>query len=161
MPDLEFFVVANSVSVDQATNRISVFEILDEIRPPRFPIALMRVVTISAWHVSEEEMGQDFQIRLLCTAPDEKPFENRSNFTAKNRMHRVLVGIVGIPLRKDGQIEFEVFLNDVSKAHHRILVEQQPNSERVDPIFVALKERPRLGAASSTAKKPKPSDIDP
>ena len=44
MPDLEYFIVSESISIYQLTNRVSLFHIFEEIRSPTAPFFIPELV---------------------------------------------------------------------------------------------------------------------
>ena len=124
MPHLEFFVVSESVSVDQITNRVSVFNILDRLVPQRFPALLPKCVAVCCLDLDEGEVGEDFQAMIRITTPeDEEVREFRANFRPAGPSARVFHRFAGIPVRAQGTMRFEFLVNNDSKATHRITVE--------------------------------------
>lgn len=131
MASLEFFVVAESVSVDQVTNKVSVFEVLERTGfKPNTNNAIARCVACSLWRMTAEDIGQDFQVMLKIFQPgEESPRESATNFTANSDRHRVFVHLVGVPIQQPGELRLEVLLNGEHAAEHIIAVveESQPS----------------------------------
>lgn len=122
MPQLEYFLVAESYAIDQFTNRISIFNVVEEVRGPQFPYRL-NFAAISAWNAQEGDEGQDFQATLLVWvtgAP--QPVEVRANFQMTNPRHRILQAIQGVEAHEAGEMTVEIQLNGVHAATHRISI---------------------------------------
>ena len=111
MPRLEYFLVANSLANDGGTNRLSVFDILDQIWPQKFPAILPNAALISQWNFGEEEKDLDFQFSVKVTPPKFPTHTVTHNVTAQKRKHRVITAISGVPLVEAGRIMFELFCN--------------------------------------------------
>ena len=104
MARLGFFVVSKAVSIDQATNLASVFEILEEIRADSFPARIPSCVAMSLWRREPGDKGQDFQLLLRVTIPNADSVEVRSNFRLDGPRHRVLQRIEGLPIGGEGEL---------------------------------------------------------
>jgi hypothetical protein len=126
VPSIEYYLIAESISVDQTTNRLSVFNVLEDIYAQEVPMQLPRLVAISAWHVSQEEIGRDFQAMVVSFRPDgARSHEFPINFTPRSRRHRLTVHVVGLPLDSFGEWRFELLLNGGHVADHMILLSRQ------------------------------------
>jgi hypothetical protein len=73
MPQLEYFLIAESISVDQSTNRVSLFNVLEEIQCAPLPAGtpaipgrtgIPQLVAVSSWNLSPEDQGREFQVSL-------------------------------------------------------------------------------------------------
>lgn len=122
MPRLEFFVVADSVSIDQNTNLASIFNILEEIRPQGFPILLSRCVAFSLWYRQEGDENRDFQSTLRVISPDGATREFASNFRLVRPRHRIVQGIQNLQITTPGDLRFELLLNGGHAADHIVTV---------------------------------------
>lgn len=120
MPSLEYFVVAESATVDQLSNRVSVYNIYDEILVPKFPMPSGQFVSVCSWNASEEDKDQDFQVGVKLRMPDGDHGPFNSNFTMKGKRHRTILTMNSIPISKPGTIVFEILLNGEHKAFHTI-----------------------------------------
>lgn len=118
MARLEFFVVSRSVSVDQATNHASVFEILEVIQASEFPAIIPECVAVSLWRREPGDEAKDFQLLLRVTIPSGAVTEIRSNFRMSSLRHRVMQRIQGLPIESEGQLRFEAVLNGEHAAEH-------------------------------------------
>lgn len=129
MPKLECFLVAESVSIDQTTNEASVFNILEHFRIPEFPTVLPKCAAFSLWRKEPGDEDRDWQALLEITLPDGSTpqFSLNFRFTASPR-HRLTQRFLGLPLRREGELRFELRLNGEHVAEHLVTV------ERVDPI---------------------------
>ena len=132
MARLEFFVVAESVSVDQFTNQVSVFSILEEIRAEHFPIAISHCVGMSLWRSETGDFDQDFQAVLRVTSPGLPPRDVSTNFrfAPSGLRMRVIQRVVGVRVEQEGDLVFELLLNGHHIAEHVITV------QRAEPVDV-------------------------
>lgn len=135
MARLEFFVVSNSVAIDQTTNSASVFEILEATMTPGFPLIIPRCVAMSLWRREAGDEGLDFQLLLRVTTPDGEIHELPSNFRMSEARHRMMQRIQGLTLRAAGELRFEVILNGKHAADHIVdisLIEPPGTQDRPD-----------------------------
>jgi hypothetical protein len=129
MPELEYFLVAESISIDRDRNQVSVFNILEEIAVPRSNPVIPQAVAIGSWILKPEDQNQEFHVGLTIAKPDGR---HRSgpffvNFTAKGNRQRVHLNIVGFPIESDGDITFDLSLNDEHQATHTLAVRWSEN----------------------------------
>ena len=124
MARLEFFVVAEDVSVDQTTNQASVFSILEEIRTTDFPTVIPKCVALALWRQEAGDEDRDFQMALRVRLPNGEEHTQETNFRMTRTRHRIINRIQGLPLPGEGQLRFEVLLNGVHAAEHIVTVEQ-------------------------------------
>jgi hypothetical protein len=125
MPNLEYFIVAESFSVDQITNRVSIFNVLERVNVASLPIALPQAIAIAHWNMTEDEIGKDFQAELVAFA-DEPVATCRANFRAMHARHRTFMGFSKLNVSRSGKHRFELKLNGVPKAHHEIDIVLSP-----------------------------------
>jgi hypothetical protein len=126
MARLEFFVISEGVSVDKFTNRLSLFNILEEVANKVFPFQLPHFLAVSMWVMEAGDGERDFQCMLRITMPNMPPKEFTTNFRFISRRHRVIQGIQGLPLNEPGMVQFEVLLNGEHAATHEVDVVREP-----------------------------------
>lgn len=126
MPRLEFFVVAESLSIDQATNELSIFNIWEEVRSPGFPLIIPKCAAISLWRSEPNDAGQDWTAAVRVTPPGEPTIELPITFRfAENELrHRITQRIQGIPVQREGDLHFELVLSGKHIAEHIITVQR-------------------------------------
>jgi len=137
MPHLEYFLVSESISVDILTNRISLFHVLEEVGFPRVPFHISEFSISSAWDLEEEELGHEVHTSVRITVPGiEDPVLIPQDFLAERHRHRVNLGVLGLEVRDFGAILFELLLDGVHVASHRVNVIQRdlnPRTEMLPP----------------------------
>lgn len=122
MPKLEYFLVSESLSVDQETNNVSVFSILEEFSGKQIP----RLVATSSWNIEPNEQDRDYQVTLTIrlpggeTLPESNDF--KVNFTTQRKRHRVFQHVHGLKLEKAGDLVFEVLLDGKRQATHTVTI---------------------------------------
>jgi len=120
MAHMEFFIVSEEVSVDQQTNRLSLFNVLEQITAPDFPSMLLSGAAVSLWVAEPGDDELDFQCTLRIITPGGGHREFPSNFTFRSSRHRVIHRIQGVPIKEPGVLRFEVLLNGQYKASHEV-----------------------------------------
>lgn len=120
MPTLEYFLVAESVSVDQTTNRISFFNVLEEAHTSKFPIVIPLLTAVAAWNEEEGDRDCDFQTTIIFPLPNGKNQELSQNFRMTRPRHRTIANVVGLSITQPGIVKLEIRLNGIHKAWHTI-----------------------------------------
>ncbi len=124
MAKLEFFLVARSFAIDQSTNSLSIFNVLEELTTASLPVLVPDVNFISVWLLDESERENDFQITVIAHKPDGTelgPFPQ--NFTATRKRQRMLAQLAFLPLDVAGDWRFELRLNGEHAANHVVSVQ--------------------------------------
>lgn len=128
MPRLEYFLVAEGISVDRATNRLSVFNVFEELSSPKLPLSWPQLVAASCWEILPEDTGKDFQATLRIRDPagniPEKPGDFAVNFAPEQKRHRVHHFLAGLTFDKPGDWRFEILLNGEHQATHVVTVHE-------------------------------------
>jgi len=119
VPRLEYFFVAEDVAIDQSTNRVSAFNILEELTFSDFPAIFPRMAAISLW-CREAEEDPDQQAMLSVVLPDGEAHQLPANFVSQSRRQRVVQRVEGVLIRQPGTIKFEISLNGEYQASHTV-----------------------------------------
>jgi hypothetical protein len=123
MPSLEYFVVARSVVIDQFTNAVSVFSIVDEIVPRKLPATFMRLTALIGLNVEQDEWGQQASYRVVLRIPgQEAPLESAFKFSLEWYRHRYAPSFIGVKVPTAGRMDFALYVNDQEVAHHQVLI---------------------------------------
>jgi hypothetical protein len=120
MAHMEFFIVSEEVSVDQQTNRLSLFNVMEQISVPDFPTMLRSGAAVSLWVAEPGDDELDFQCTLRITTPGSDHRDFPSNFAFRSRRHRVIHRLQGVRINEAGLLKFEVLLNGQYKARHEV-----------------------------------------
>jgi hypothetical protein len=133
VPRLEYFLVAEDVSIDQATNRISLFNVLDAIRSP-FPLLIWKCCAVALWQQEPGDEGRDFQSVVRVTAPNGQIHQLETNFRLSRPRHRIINRLQGVPIHAAGELRFELLLNGQHAAFHVVQIEAPPPAEETPPL---------------------------
>lgn len=144
MATLKYFLIAESCSIDRETNRVSLFNVIEEVSGT-LPAHLAQLVAVSAWDIAPEDYQKDFQVTLRIPQPgkdtEPKHIDFCVNFTAEGPRHRILHRVGNLLFLEPGDREFEILLNGERVAQHTITVHlREPDvaspvedSERLGP----------------------------
>lgn len=129
MARLEYFLVCESMSTDQETNRVSLFNILDDIQValpdarPQQSLLITQLVAVSCWNHEPGDEEKEFQavVRIHAPGQEEKDFPLNFKIVDQPR-HRLSFRFQGIPKLEPGQLEFELLLNGKHVASHTVNV---------------------------------------
>ena len=112
MPKLEYFLISEGVSVDQITNRLSIFNVFENVNAYDFPTRVPLVIAVVSLVKEDGDQGKDFQLILKIHSPEEeKTFEFSMNFIMKSERHRLLLNVDNMQIKAPGVITFEIYLN--------------------------------------------------
>jgi len=127
-PRLEFFLVAESYSVDQETNRLSIFDVLVNIVSSGKVAMLNRVAAICEWIIPTACIDKDYLAMLRVVSPSGKCTEElKLAFTGKASRHRLYLRILGARFETAGRWVFELLLDGEHVASHEVDVQlEQP-----------------------------------
>jgi hypothetical protein len=125
MPKLEYFVVCESVSVDRETNRISLFNVVEDLRPVRngetgHPVH--QFVAVSAWNREPGDEGKDFQAIVRIQPPDDQSKDFSINFQMERPRQRLILRLLGVAAGRPGNLRFELLLNSQHFASHTVTI---------------------------------------
>lgn len=135
MPSLEFFLVAQSVSIDQGTNLISILEVMEEVAGPNPPV-IPSLAIVAAWNIEPDDMSRQFAVSVRLQYADGKRIDFPSvEFTAQNARQRTVIRIGMLPTAAFGDMKFELLLDGVHQANHRVTVRQLTQTERETPTI--------------------------
>lgn len=119
--ELEFFLMCESISIDQRSNALSIFNVIEEV-PWSDTHVVPRSVFISEWNFPPDMMGKDILIEHRLLDPNGKVRHSYdSAFKALAPRHRVMVTLANWKPDIKGDWVFKVE-SGPKKAHHRVTV---------------------------------------
>ena len=122
MTRLNLFLCAEGVIVDQRSNSVSVFTILEEVTPQELPIVLTQFVVLAILERDEGDPGK-CDCTLALSLNDEGIFEQHMevDFQGKLRL-RQMVHFGGVPIEKPGTLTASLELGGEEIGEWRIIV---------------------------------------
>ncbi len=122
MPRLEYFIVAESFSVDRDTNAVSIFNVYNERKVDSFPVDLPRMVAISCWIASADEIRDkaDAQAAIVIKNGNSSSGPHRFNFTCDAKIRHLIIELSDYQVQHPGTLEIELLLNDSHEATHQV-----------------------------------------
>jgi uncharacterized protein DUF6941 len=130
----ELFAVAQSAVVDIATNRLSIFNIWDEIITPSIP-AFVPSVTLAAVLKREENEPNEIEIQIVVTLNGHSVAQLPTGASFQEKLKtRLIVNMQGMVFTEQGVCEIAIRYGDASLAVWRILVNliAQPQVQTVE-----------------------------
>ena len=129
MPELEYFIVAESIATDRERNTVSIFHVMEEWACS-LPALVPKVVAVSSWRVSQEEIGGDFQVALDVQLPGgarlpEEQSDLAVNFTAQSSGHRIYQTVTSLRIEAHGDLVFRILINGKPAATRVINVRER------------------------------------
>ncbi|HUY90228.1 MAG TPA: hypothetical protein VMV10_15935 [Pirellulales bacterium] len=125
MPKIEYFLVAESYSEDKDSGYLSIFNVFNTVRFQKLPATIPKVVAISCWLSSAEEIEQsaNAQVTLRFRLPGQPdPQEFRANFESDTRFQYVVLELYDVPVKEAGDILVELQLNGKHCATHTMSI---------------------------------------
>jgi hypothetical protein len=119
--------------VDQATNRLSLFNVLETVQAPRFPMLVLKCMAVALWRRDAGDEERDFQSMLRITLPGGAVHQIETNFRIRRTRHRIVNRLSGLPIPEAGDVHFELLLNGQHAASHIINAELQPAAQAQPP----------------------------
>lgn len=138
-------VLCSKASVDQQTNNVSLFEVLEALQiktsqAPTFPITTpFQGTIVTLWARSEIARGERGEMRVRLLAPDGtqlSEFINRTDLVRTPRT-RNIAAITGLPIAGNGVHEFEVAWRSTEAEGWRVVGSV--------PLDISLAVDPELG----------------
>ena len=128
MPKLEYFLLCESVSIDQDTNRISLFNVLEDFQiataatngktPGYF---LGQFVAVALFNREPDDGDKDFEACLRFNLPNDQHSEHKIAFRMERNRQRLLMRFVGMPpVGTDGVLRFQLLLDGTQCASHTV-----------------------------------------
>jgi hypothetical protein len=121
MPQLEYFVAAHGALVDQGTNLVTLYNVLEDVTPRRYPFT-MDLTAVAGWRTAPDERHTDYQAIVRLHAPGNgAPRDFPANLSTQGRpKFRLIMRIVQVNVTAPGTLSIELLLNGVHQAFHTI-----------------------------------------
>ncbi len=128
MAKLEYFLICESMSTDRETNRVSLFNVLEDLQvfatesAEQRQLPVTHLVAVACWNREPGDEDQDFQMTLRIHAPGQDPKDFSLNFKMERPRHRLSLRLQGLPKLEPGELKFELLLNSKHVAWHTVNV---------------------------------------
>jgi hypothetical protein len=122
MPRLLLFVPSESVSIDQQTNRLSVFHVLEQINLPSFPATLRELYIVTLWQRNRsEDPSQNFFQTIDLRDPDGTALSEprRVQFQLSKKRHRLVSIVNNLQIHRAGQHEMRLYIHPQGETEMR------------------------------------------
>jgi len=132
---LEYFLVADSIVIDQITNRVSILQIVDNVTVASFPCILPGFSTVAGFAVPAESLGKLKRVSLRVSGGAlPQSHELATSFTSNGTHHRLVHRLDHIALECGGDLDLDIMIDGVHLGRRTISVRQ---SLAADSIRVA------------------------
>jgi hypothetical protein len=120
---LEYLLAAEAIVIDQLTNRLSIFQIIDDVAAPIFPSMLPGLSVVAGFSVARESQSTQRRaiIRLGGSALG-KVSEFPVDFASHGPHHRLVYRIENVALQREGELELELLVNELHLGKRTIAV---------------------------------------
>jgi len=108
MPKLIFSTCSQLVSIDQISNNLSIYHIVEELSSSQFPFQFPRIFVTSLWQRYEDEKNVIFELRIRFINPkNESKKEWKTEWQFERLRHRHILSAVNLPFDIPGIYAFE------------------------------------------------------
>jgi hypothetical protein len=123
------FACAESAAVDQATQRLSIFHVLEEISSPVFPAAYPQfTMIVMASREQTEPSAFDLNLRITLSGQEQPLLDGGFQLEFQNRPRaRTLAQIAGLPIPSPGVLHFSLSYEERELSAWDVLVTQVPH----------------------------------
>lgn len=130
MPRFEYFIVAESYSVDRDTSAISIFNVLGKV-PCESPGRIPRLAALASWVCEPDEIGskEEHHIEIIIKLPNSKPKPYRGSFFPSTRFQNIVLDLKdGLEVEQPGMAEVELIFDAEHTATHTFEILQVEGS---------------------------------
>jgi hypothetical protein len=120
---VQFALCAQSASVDRASNRVSIFNVIDHIPATSLPIIIPSVTFVSIFENEKDEPATNFKgvfeakVNGQLVAKGEVPVS-----FVNGRLARVILSMNSIPIREHGILSFRLVIPDAATAETQVQI---------------------------------------
>ncbi len=110
MPRLLLLAASLSTAVDQRTNQMSLFHIVEQFNPKQFPAVLPYFEVVCLWQRESGDEVHRFEerVRMLSPGGVDEVTNYQIEFPLDRMRHRAIVGFAGVKVEEPGFYEIEV-----------------------------------------------------
>jgi len=133
MRRLEYFVVCKSVSLDAMSGEISLFHVTQHRSVSSLPCVIPSLCAVASW-IDEDTLLEgrvdhatpETHVKLNVISPGGNPVNTfRRTIGSQNRMQQSVFRVMNIPIPTEGDLVFELVVDDSLVAHHTVVVSQK------------------------------------
>lgn len=123
---------ADTSVVDQTTNRASLFNLLEEVITPTFPIGIYSIAVFTLWEREPAEPDTHAELTVRLNERQLMQGQLALNFQQTIRCRSILT-LRGLPLSEPGILLFEITLAGQVVGSWRVLVTRTPQATEAAP----------------------------
>jgi len=127
MTEPAFFLAAKDASIDTHTNRVSIFNIYDDISIPNGDsVVLPQVTLFCLLYIREEERDEEFRYSATVVTPNDEEEEEVSSLRVDptGPRHRVVSKIANLTLEGSGELIFHAYVGEDRVSSYNINVDE-------------------------------------
>jgi hypothetical protein len=127
MPRLEYFLVAESCSVDESSRSVSIFNVLNEVDLPHFPFVLPNIALVACWICDPNEVEEQTEHAARFAFKIPGSTENKDftgSFKTTTRVHHLIYRLQFIPVPAAGEMTIELHLDGQRQASHTVIIRE-------------------------------------
>jgi hypothetical protein len=108
---VQFSVCAQSVSIDQLTSRLSIFNVLDQITVPAFPVFISELTFVALLRREHEEETEQFkcQLSVMQNGKQGATADSAVRFGGAS-VARLIFNFSGLAIQSPGDVDFNLTL---------------------------------------------------
>jgi Family of unknown function (DUF6941) len=119
---VELMTAAHGSAIDRDTNSISIFEIIDELNAPSFPLLVQKMVIVVIFRREKVSEAESVESKIRIVMEEDLLFESdfTFNFNVNSRRNRTRLALDGFVIPKPGIVRFEILLEGKELGSHRM-----------------------------------------
>lgn len=133
MRQLEYFVVCKSVSLDAMSQEISLFHVTHFLACSVMPTVVPSLCAVASWIKDDKLMEStddaatvESHVKLNVISPGGEPVNTfRRTLKSPNRREQSVFRVMNIPIPQEGDLVFELIVDDQTVAHHIVSIMQK------------------------------------
>jgi len=108
---VQFAVCAQSIAIDQLTSRLSIFNVLDQVAVPAFPVFIPELTFVALIRREQEQDHDQLKCQLTITKQGKKSAEAESRIGfGSASVARLVFNFSGLAIHSAGEIDFNLTL---------------------------------------------------
>lgn len=126
---VQFALCAQTASIDRATNRVSIFNVIDHFPVASLPVLIPALTFVAVIEGDSDDATMKGVLEISAKGSTIFKMDVPINFTS-NRLARIVLNFQGIPVREPGPLAFCLTLPDgaAAKTEFQVLSVTQKNA---------------------------------